>query len=125
METANRSWREIVRAYVVAGHDETDQFSAAAALYQALYGKPPVELPAKPPNPAVPIVVHRAIVRALAVDPANRWPSTGDLVDALDLALRPRSTKWFIAFALVVTAAVVGGVVIAHELKKPPPAQVR
>lgn len=112
----------------------SDQFAFAVALYGALYGKPPFEgtsvaelrraldkpVPAKPPNPAVPIAIHRAIVRALAIDPVKRWPSMSDLVDALDVAIRPSSTKWFVAFALAVTAAVVGGAVIMHELKKPP-----
>jgi hypothetical protein len=116
-------WREIMRAYVVTGRAATEQFDFAAALYEALYHQPP-SIVTKPPNPAVPIAIHRVIVRGLAPDPAKRWPSMAAMVDQLDVAMRPASMKWFVAFALGVTALVVGGAVIAHELKRAPQAPV-
>ncbi|HEY0253398.1 MAG TPA: protein kinase [Kofleriaceae bacterium] len=108
---------------------KSDQFGFAVALYEALYKTPPfagnslpeiraslaVAVPAKPPNPAVPMRVHAAITRALAIDPQKRWPAIEDLVQELEAALRPSPLKYYAAFAVAVAALVVGAAVVVHS----------
>ncbi|MBL9105722.1 MAG: serine/threonine protein kinase [Myxococcales bacterium] len=76
----------------------TDQFSFCASLYQALYGQLPfagktvLELAdnvlhgrvREPPRGRkVPAFVHRAVLRGLSAEPAQRWPSMHDLLRTL------------------------------------------
>jgi DNA-binding SARP family transcriptional activator/tRNA A-37 threonylcarbamoyl transferase component Bud32 len=77
----------------------TDVYSLACVLYEMLAGVPPFwgrspqailarhaadpVPPVRTVSPEVPAGVERALVRALAKDPADRWPSAGAFRDAL------------------------------------------
>jgi serine/threonine-protein kinase len=77
----------------------SDQYSLACVLYEMLAGDPPfagtgaratmarhaIEVPAPigTRRPNVPLAIERALARALAKDPADRFPDMGQFVDAL------------------------------------------
>jgi tetratricopeptide (TPR) repeat protein len=118
----------------------TDQFSFAVALYEALYGRPPVVATSlaqladavtrgelAPPTPgAVPAAVARAIERALAVDRAKRFPDMAALLAELDAAIRPRARRgWLVAAAAVVVvaaSAVIAASLATRDAPADPPA---
>ncbi len=79
----------------------SDQFSFSVTLYMALYGRHPFAggslleliinltdgtIQAPPANTDVPAALHTVLVRGLAHDPEQRWPSLADLLDALEAA---------------------------------------
>ncbi|MBL9013805.1 MAG: serine/threonine protein kinase [Myxococcales bacterium] len=107
----------------------TDQFAFCVTAWQALTGARPytgasldelrtaasagispkigVDLP--PP-------VRAALVRGLDPDPAKRWPSMGDLLDALDEAVRPKRPWWVIpGLGAVVIGLLIAAVLIARR----------
>ncbi|HLH60348.1 MAG TPA: serine/threonine-protein kinase [Ktedonobacteraceae bacterium] len=82
----------------------TDQYALAVMAFELLTGRSPFQgntnqimyqhLMAPPPppstiNPALPEVVNAVILRALAKDPAERYPSISEFARALEQALLP------------------------------------
>ncbi|HVK77016.1 MAG TPA: serine/threonine-protein kinase [Kofleriaceae bacterium] len=97
-----------------------DQFGFAVALYEALAGRRPYDgrsvdelaaaMRAGPPAPltGVPARVAGAVARALAVDPAARWPSMTALLAALDPPPPSRAAR---VARYAVPAAIAGGAI--------------
>ncbi|HWB76395.1 MAG TPA: serine/threonine-protein kinase [Nannocystaceae bacterium] len=94
-----------------------DQFAWAVMTWEALFGERPfaghtlAELRMQvtegrrrdpPRTRAVPSYVRRALERALAVDPARRWPDLDALLTAL--ARDRRRQTWWLALPVVATA---------------------
>ncbi len=110
---------------------ETDQWSFAATIYEAVAGVRPFagDEPAResaiargelvPPigGRRVPSWLRTIITRALREDPAQRWPSVAALVEAL--ARRGRRRR---SIAIAGAVAVLGGVTVAVMAHRAPPA---
>ena len=117
----------------------SDQFSYAVALYEALYHQPPFTgatvgelraavtagaVRARPAQTAVPLGVHRVVVRALAGDPAGRHASLDRLLDALEACVRPahrRRAALSVVAGLAVAAAAAGALGLARRSPPAPP----
>ena len=111
----------------------SDQYALAAVTYEMLSGEPPhtgptaqaviARLMTEPvrnlrvTRPGVPVEVDRAVTRALAKSPADRFASVGDFVTALTGPAEPapdrlgrRTSRWLLvpAAVLAIAAAVFG-----------------
>jgi predicted Ser/Thr protein kinase len=98
----------------------TDQFAFCVTAWQALTGMRPytgatIDELRKAASAGVapsvkvdlPPVVRAALVRGLDPDPAKRWPTLDELLDALEHAVRPRRPRWVIPVAALAVIAVV------------------
>ncbi len=82
-------------------NEASDQFCFAVALYRALFDVPPFDLttlsdlreavlngaPTPAPTSDVPAPIVGAVMRGLARDPADRWPSMKAFLDAIEKPL--------------------------------------
>ncbi|MEZ4448323.1 MAG: protein kinase [Nannocystaceae bacterium] len=117
----------------------SDLFSFCVALYGALYDQAPfageslaelresvTEGALRPPpaGAAVPARVHAALVRGLARDLDDRWPSMKALLEALRAALPRGRSPWAtrLAFGAVGAALAAAAVVVLLRPASPSPA---
>ena len=85
----------------------SDQFAFAVTTYEALHGERPGDASAA--NTAVPARIRNALSRALAADPAARYPSMDALLDELARESAPARHRWL----ALVAAVVLGGAGLA------------
>jgi hypothetical protein len=97
--------------------ERSDQYAWCIALWEALYGAQPfvsgnlavrsaamkTDTPRPPAGARVPRALARILLRGLAADPAQRWPTMDALLGALDRATASRRT----ALGAAMIAAVV------------------
>ncbi len=107
----------------------TDQFSFAVAVYEGLYGKLPYRaenhsrdaargrILEPPTDTEVPAWVFRALRRALAPAPSDRYPSMGDFLTALraDPARRRRMIAGWVGGAVLLGGVGVSAVMLSPD----------
>ena len=69
---------------LLAGRPPFDEEQPEALLYAQVHGEP---RPASQANPDLPEEMDGVLLRGLAKDPRDRWPTCADLVDAVESAL--------------------------------------
>ncbi|MCA9706123.1 MAG: serine/threonine protein kinase, partial [Myxococcales bacterium] len=110
----------------------SDEFSFCVALYEAVYGERPYEgssmmallvsMQAGAVRPApkgsdVPVALRKLLLRGLAVNPAERWPSMEALLEELRRIANPRRWRWMALGVTVGLLAVGGGLSTTRALE--------
>lgn len=97
--------------YALGVDERTDQYSLAALSYELLTGRRPLGVfpPPSRANQRLPRAVDAVILRGLAEEPKDRFPSVRDFAAALDqgLSTRPRRAR-NVLVALVATLSLCG-----------------
>jgi tetratricopeptide (TPR) repeat protein len=110
----------------------TDQFAFGVTLFEGLYRARPFDKEelqpgrSAPPRPkipsdaSVPAALHRIAMRALSIDPAQRYASMKELLDQLSIDPTARRRRVLVALAGVTAAgaAIAGTVAIAGSSHK-------
>ncbi|MEX1365392.1 MAG: serine/threonine-protein kinase [Nannocystaceae bacterium] len=113
----------------------TDQYSFCAVAYEMLYGVRAYSGPNRlaiayaihkgqmnppPADHKVPSPIHEVIVRGLAKEPEDRWPSMEALIDALEAATGTKKRPWLWPVVTAVGVVIIG-VLAALLLTRPDP----
>jgi tetratricopeptide (TPR) repeat protein len=111
----------------------TDQFAFGVAMYEALYRVRPFErnalvekraiAPTVPPASKIPTWLRDIVLRAIAIDPAQRFRSMDDIIDAL--SRDPARGKKLAAIGAVLAIACGGAVAAGFALRGDTPPDQR